>query len=143
VCRKDGRDPKLAEHRIEIRFRATSPTESSDRLRDGVIEKAVTRRSLASPQRADASARLGQIDELEVERERRDDRLGVLELERVELRFEALTDLGLVAPPKVDRCQTQSLDEVVDALAGLLGDDLPKQRAEQAYLERQRVAGAC
>ncbi len=139
---QDRRDPQPGEHRVEIGIRPVASTQSCDRLGDGVIEESVTRGPLPAPKRPNARPRLGEVDELEVQRERRDDGFRIAELERIELRLQAFAFLGLVAATEVDRRETQPLDEVVDALPGLLRDDLAQERSEQPDLERQRVPRA-
>src|SRR4029079_1296433 len=109
------------------------------RLGDRVIKESVTRGPLPAPKRPNARPRLGEVHELEVQRERRDDGFRIAELERIKLRLQAFAFLRLVAATEVDRRETQPLDEVVDALPGLLRDHLAQQRSEQPDLERQRV----
>src|SRR4029078_8782389 len=60
------------------------------------------------------------------------------ELERSNLSLQACASLRLFAATEVDRRETQPLDEVVDALPGLLRDHLAQERSEQPDLERQR-----
>ena len=138
---QDRRDPNLREHGVEVGVGSIAAAETGEGLSDGVVQEAVACSPFPAAQRTDACTGLGQVDQLEVERERGDDRLGVPQLERVQLRFEPLADLRLVAAPEVDGGKAQPLDEIVDRLAGLLRDDLAKQRTEQPDLERERVTG--
>ena len=84
-------------------------------------------------------ARLDQVDELEVEREGLDDRLGRPEVEAGEVRVETAPLVGVVVLAQRDRPAADALDELEQLRPGLLGDDLAEQRAQQADLGRERV----
>ena len=66
---QDRRDDEPADQRIELRVRPAEAAQPGDRVGDRIVEDPVARRALAPPQRPDATARLGQVDEAEVERE--------------------------------------------------------------------------
>ena len=68
-----GRPASCASSSASVRPERAQP---ADRLRDRIVQDAVARRPLASAQRPDAAARLGQVDQLEVQREGADDGLG-------------------------------------------------------------------
>ncbi len=140
---EDRRDRQSLEDPVEVGLGAPGTTEARDRLGDRVVEHAIACRAFAPPQRAHARPRLGEVDQLEIEREGRDDRLGVGELERVELRFEPATDRGIVVVAERDRREPQPFDEVEDRLPCLFDDDLAEQRTEQAHFEGERVACPC
>ncbi len=85
---------------------------------------------------------LGQVRQVEVEAEGLDEVLELLVGERVD----DATQLALAARaargPDADGQLAHALDEVQEVLAGLLGDDLAEEGAEQLDLPRQRVGGA-
>ena len=91
---QDRRDPNLREHGVEVGVGSIAAAETGEGLSDGVVQEAVACSPFPAAQRTDACTGLGQVDQLEVERERGDDRLGVPQLERVQLRFEPLADSG-------------------------------------------------
>ena len=98
-------------------------------------------------QDADPLPLLGQVDQLEVQRERLRNGRRLVEVERADLVGQPCPlgvgrgDDGRVAPTKGDRAPPDSLHELEQLGTGLLGDDLAQQRPEQADLARQRVAG--
>lgn len=139
---QDRADPQPRQHGIEVGVRSPTTPQASHGLSDRVVEQTVPCRSLTTPERPDARPRLRQIHELEIQRERGDDRLGIVELKRVKLGLEAPPDIGLFVMAERDRRLAQPLDEIVDRLAGLFGDDLTEERAEETDLERKRIAGA-
>jgi hypothetical protein len=122
-----------------VRVGAPVAAQRRDRLRHGVVQQPVARGPLSAAEGPDAAARLGQVDELEVEREGLDDGLGRLEVEGVQLALEPLALGRVVATAQGDGRSPQPLDELEQVVAGLLRDDLAKQRPEQAHLTRQRV----
>ena len=103
-------------------------------------EDAVARRALAPPQRPHPAARLGQVDEPEIERERLDDGLRAAEVERPQLVVETRPFGRVVVAPEGDRPASDALDGLEQLGPGLLGDDLAEQRAEQPDLAGERVA---
>ena len=139
---QDRGDAQPAEDVVERRVVAPGPAQPRDRLGDRVVQDPVARRTLPAPKRPDAAAGLGEVHELEVQREGRDDRLHGTHVQPVELGLDASPELRVVAAPEVDGRTPESLDEVEDLLAGLLRDDLAEERAEEPDLERQGVARA-
>jgi hypothetical protein len=65
------RDPQPLEDLVEVGVRPVTSSQPGDSLCDGVIEQPITRGTFAAAQRADPGARLGEVHELEVQRERR------------------------------------------------------------------------
>ena len=107
-----ARPPARPSSVVEFRFRPAGAAQVGDRLGDRVVEDAVARRPLATTQRPDAAARLDEVDELEVERERRDDRLGRPEVEAGEVLVEPPPLLGVVVLAQGDRPPPDALDEL-------------------------------
>ena len=66
---EDRRDREPADERVELRVGPAQPAQPGDRVGDRVVEDAVARGALAPAQRPDPAARLGQVDQPEVERE--------------------------------------------------------------------------
>ena len=97
---------------------------------------------LVEPQPAHRVSLLGQVDELEVQAERLCQRLGLGDIQRVELGGERV--LGGFVPDLAegDRAQPAPLDQIQQRRAALFGDDLTEKRTEQLDLARERVAGA-
>ena len=139
---EDRRDDEPGDQRVELRVRPAQPPQPGDRVRHRIVEDAVARRPLAPSQRPHPAARLGQVDEAEVERERLDDGLRVAEVERLELVVEARPFGRVVVASEGDRPASDAFDGGEQLRAGLLGDDLAEQRAEQPDLARERVARA-
>ena len=96
-------------------------TQGDHGLGHRVVEDAVAGRALATAEGADPAARLGQVDELEVEREALDDGLGRPEVEAREVLVEAASLLGIVVLAQGDRASPDALDELEQVRAGLLG----------------------
>ena len=113
--------------------------ERADGLGHRIVEDAVARRPLAAPERPDPAPRLDEVDELEVEREGPDDRLGRPEIEAAQVLVETAPLVGVVVLPQRDRPPADPLDELEQLRAGLFGDDLAEQRAHQADLGGERV----
>ncbi len=116
------------------------PRRSDDHgLGHGIVEDAVAGRALASAQRPDAAAGLDQVDQLEVQREGLDDRLGGPEVEVREVRVEAAPLLGVVVLAQRDRPPADALHELEQVRPGLLGDHLAEEGPQQADLGGERV----
>ena len=113
----------------------------ADGLGHRIVEDAVARGPLAAPERPDPPARLDEVDQLEVEREGADDRLGRPEIEAGEVLVETAALVGVVVLAQRDRPPADALDELEQLRAGLLGDDLAEQRAHQADLGRRACPG--
>ncbi len=120
---------------------ASGAPDPAQGLGDRVVEDPPARRPFAPAQHPDAMALLGKVDELEVEPERADERLGPGQVERVELRRQPRPLGGILGPAERDRPAPDALDELEQVQPLLLDDDLPEQRAEQADLAGERVAG--
>jgi len=86
----------------------------------------------------DAVARLGEVDELEVQPERPDDAFERLGVHRQDVERDPLPCPALA---RGDRALSRRLDELEDLDARLLHDDLAEQRAEEPHLPAQHVAG--
>ena len=100
----------------------------------------------ARAQRADALALLGEVDELEVQREGLGDRGRAREVEGADLGREPRA-LGLARFGRTDLVAPQRDGQAADALDGreqvrarLLGDDLAEQGAQQPDLARHGIA---
>ena len=139
---EDGPDGQPPDERVELGVGPPQPAQPGDGVGDRVVEDAVARRPLAPAQGPDPTARLGQVDQPEVERERPDDRLGVAEIERPQVLVEPRPLGRIVVAAQGDRPAPDALDGGEQLGSGLLRDDLAEQRAEQPDLDRERVAGA-
>jgi hypothetical protein len=111
-----------------------------DSLRHGVIQQTVAGRSLAATKGAHPTARLGQVDQLEVQGEGLDDRFCPTEVEGIEIGRLALALERIIAPAQGDRPSSDALDRIVVIEPGLLDDDLTEQGPEQTDLAGQRIA---
>ena len=87
---EDWADAQARQHLVELGLVVTGPAQLGDRIGHRVVEEAVARGPLAAAERPDPAARLGEVDELEVERERGDDGLGGAQVQGVEVRGLAL-----------------------------------------------------
>ena len=85
---RTGPDREPRDERVELGVGPPQPAQAGDGVGHRVVEDAVARRALAPAQRPDPTARLGQVDQPEVERERPDDGLGVTEIERPQVLVE-------------------------------------------------------
>ena len=99
-------------------------------------------RLLSPPELAFDVAFLAQVDELEVEGERDGQRLGLIDLERVEIGREGSTFLLVARLAEGDRAEAATLNEVEQFRPALFGDDLTQQRSEQLDFERERIGRA-
>ncbi len=142
VRRQDERDRERPDERIEVFVGPSLLAELGDGLGQRVVEDAVPGGPLAASQRPHSPARLHQVHQLEVERERRDDRLGRLQVELGEVGVELGALLGIVVLTQRDGPPPDALHEVEDLRPGLLHDHLAEQRAEQPHLGRERVVRA-
>jgi hypothetical protein len=134
---QDRRDAQPGEDRLQLGVTAPAVVaEPRDRLRDGIVEVPVARRPLAAPECPDPPARLGQVDQLEVQGEGLDDRFGLAQIEPVEHALEPFALRRVVAAAQGDGRSAQPLDELEQRRAGLLDDDLAKESAEQTDLDR-------
>ena len=139
---EDRRDRQGRELGVEVLVRPPERPQPPDRLGHRVVQDAVVGGSLAPSQGSDATARLGQVDQLEVERERADDGFRGAEIQSGEVLVEAAT-LGRIAfGAQPDRSLADPFHEIEQVRTGLLGDDLAEERAQQTDLGRERVAGA-
>jgi hypothetical protein len=132
-----------------MRRRATSRVrrQALDGLAQRLVDRPALRPPRPRPQHADPLALLGEVHELEVEGERAGDGRRAGHVERRDLRPEALAldvrledDVGIAAP-EGDRAPPDALDQREQLGAGLLGDHLPQERAEEPDLVREGVAG--
>jgi hypothetical protein len=105
---EDGRDAEAGQRRIEIRVRATGASEPGEGLCDRVVKIAVAGGPLATTQGPDPAARLGEVDQLEVQGEGGDDGLGRAQVEPVELAFQALPLDRVVALAQGDGGQSEA-----------------------------------
>ena len=108
-------------------------------------------RSRTAAQGPHPMALLGEVGELEVEREGADERVGaiealfwVIDCHEVELELvrEAQSLVRVLRSTDRDRLPADALDEVEEVGAGLLGDDLAEEGAEELDLPPERVPGA-
>ena len=139
---QDRADRQPADERVELRVGPAEPAQAGDRIGDRIVEHAIPRRPLAPAQRPHPAARLGQVDQPEIEREGADDGLRGAEVERPQLLVEPGPLERVVVAAEGDRPPPDPLDEREQLRPGLLRDDLAEQGAEQPDLHRQRVAGA-
>ena len=138
---EDRADRQPTDERVELGIRPAEPAQPGHRIRHRILEDAVARRALAPAQGADPAARLGQVDQPEIERERPDDRLGGAEVEGAQLVVESGALERVVVAAQRDRPAPDPLDRGEQLGARLLRDDLAEQGAQQPDLGRQRVAG--
>ena len=138
---QDGRHGHRADLGIEVGVRPTERAQPPDRLAHRVVQHAVPCRPLASTQRPDASARLGQVDELEVQGERADDGFDGAQVQARQVLVES-PSLGRIAiGSEPDRPAPDAFDEIEQVRTRLFGDDLAEQRTEQPDFGRERIAG--
>ena len=113
-----------------------------DGVGDRVGEDPVACGALASTQRPDPAARLGQIDEAEIEREGADDGLRRAEVEAAAApRRGCSRSIGSSAASERDRPLPDPFHEREQLGPGLLRDDLAEQGPKQPDLDSERVAG--
>ena len=143
------------EHRVDMDGRDERPDaigtvdrqQPGDRVGDGIVDRPAAGGTGSGAQDADPLPLLGEVDELEVERERLGDGRGLVEVQRGDLVGEPRAlrvrrrDDRRIATAQGDRAPPDALDELEQLRAGLFGDHLAEQRAEQADLARERVAG--
>ncbi len=139
---QDGADAQPGQHRVELRLVVAGPAELDHGLGHGVVEEPVAGGPLAASEGADATARLRQVDQLEVDREGGDDRLRSGQVEAVEVGRLPLPVVRVLAPAQGDGAPPDALHGLVGVLPCLLDDHLPEEGAEQPDLARQRVTGA-
>jgi hypothetical protein len=140
VGRQDRGVSQRRDRCIDLGLRAAGGPQPGHGFSHRVVEIAVPRRALPTPQGPHAATGLGQVDQLEVEREGQDDRLCAGQVEPVELRLEPGALHGVIGAPQGDGPPADALDQLEDLDASLLGDDLAEQGAEQADLGGERVA---
>jgi hypothetical protein len=153
---EDRGDPEPVDGSPHVVVGRAAPAQPVDHRGEGVVRSfggcpddagapprgAATPLPIRAPNRPDQLALLGEVDEPEVEAERADDDLGPAGVERLQLRDEPGAKPRIVAAAEPDRRPADALDEVEEVAAGLLGDDLAEQRAEEADLRRERIADA-
>src|SRR5699024_10309939 len=111
-------------------------------LRDGRLDVVVDddgRVRLTTPQDAHAVVLLGEVDEVEVARERPGDLLGTLERERLDEGLGRLDRRRAVLVVRRDRQRTQTLDVLEAVLDDRLREDLTEHAAEQTDVRAQLV----
>ena len=128
--------------RVEVGVGSTHAPQPADGVGKRAVQHPAARDTCAPGQGADPLPLLGEVHQLEVERERSDDGLGPVEVQRGELVGELLALERIVRPAERDHPLANALDELEQLGAGLLRDDLAKQRPEQADLGGEGVAGA-
>ncbi len=139
---QDRRDRDVRDDRVEVAIAPACASEPPHGVADRVVEDAVTRRPLAPAQRPHAAMRLGQVDEPEVERERADHSLGRPEVETAQLVVQPCPLSWVVVLAQGDRALADPLDQGKQLRAGLFGDHLAEQRAQETDLDRKRIAGS-
>jgi hypothetical protein len=142
VGREDRLDLQPSDERGETRRSAGPAAQERNRLGDRIVEGAVARRSRPATQHPHPMTLLGEVHEPEVEPERLDEALGLGNLQGVELRREAGPLRGIVGAAQPDEPATNTLHELEQVRARLLRDHLAEERAEQADLVTELVAGA-
>jgi hypothetical protein len=120
------------------RPKIASRAASSRPLRRSVATASATESSrMPSP-----AARLGQVDQLEVQGEGGDDGLARAQVQAVQLALEALTLDRIVLVAQGDGALADALDEIEQGRPRLLIDDLAQERTEQADFGGEGVPGA-
>ena len=140
---QDRVDGEAAKELIQLGIPPAPSPQPRDRVRHRIVEDAVASRPFAAPQGAHPAARLGQVDEAEVECERADDRLGRAKIEGAQRLVEPFPLDRIVGPAQRDRVTPDPLHPGEQLGAGLFRDDLPEQCTEQPDLDRQRVPRTC
>ena len=128
--------------------RLAGPRRRVERVGDRAVEHAARRPAGGPAERPHPMPLLGQVDELEVQGERACQRLELVAIESRDVGGDPLLGppAGLLvgrerAPADRDEPRAEPLDEREELGTRLLGDDLAEQRAEQADLAGERVAG--
>ena len=137
---EDRPDREPGDEGVELRVGPPEPAQARDGVRHRIVEDPVARGTLAPAQRPDTTARLGEVDEPEIEGEGGDDGLGRFEVEPAELLVEPGTFLRVVVAPERDRPFPDALDRGEQLRSRLLGDHLAEEGTEQPDLGRERVA---
>jgi hypothetical protein len=132
-------DGQARDRCIEVVVAATQAAQSPDRITDRVVEDPIACGALASTECPHAPVGLREVHETEVERECTDHRFRVTEIEPAQVVVQPRSLRRIVIPTKCDRPATDPLDEREELRAGLFGDHLAKERAEQPNLHGQRV----
>ena len=139
---EDRRDRQPLDRTVELVVGSTQPPQPADGVGERPVQHPGARGTCAPGQRADPLPLLGEVHQLEVEREGANDGLGPVEVQGGELVGELLALERIVRPAERDHPLANTLDELEQLGAGLLRDDLAQQRPEQADLRGERVAGA-
>ena len=137
---EDGPDREAPDERVELLVGPAEAAQARDGMADRIVEDAIARGTFAPAQRPHPAARLGQVDQPEIEREGTDDRLGGVEIERAQLLVEPGALERVVVAAEGDRPLPDPFDQREQVRPGLLRDDLAEQGPEQPDLDRQRVA---
>ncbi len=140
VCGEDRPDREPADERVELLVGPAEPAQADDGMGDRIVEHAIPRGPFTPAQRPYPAARLGQVDQPEIQREGTDDRLRGVEIERAQLLVEAGPLERVVVAAEGDRPLPDPFDEREQLRPGLLRDDLAEQGTEQSDLDRQRIA---
>ncbi len=135
--REDRGDRQAPDERVELGVRSSEPAQAGDGVGDRVVEDPVARGPLAATQGAHPCARLGQVDQPEVQPERADHGLGGVEVEGAQLVVQPGALERVVVAAQRDRPAADALDQGEQLRPGLLRDHLPEQRAEQPDLDGQ------
>ena len=136
---EDQGDGEPSEQLVESAIVGAAAAQRDHGLRHGIVEDAVACRAFATAECPDPATRLGQVDQLEVQGEGLDDRLGGPEVEVREIGVEPATLLGVVVLAQGDRPPADALHELEQVRSGLLGDHLAEERPQQADLRGERV----
>ena len=144
---QDRVDLHPGEQRHDV-LAAQAGAQARDRLADGVVDRPAARPAGTRAQGADPVPLLGEVDELEVDRERVADGGELPEIEVADPGGHALAiavrlrrGRRVVAAGR-DHPAADPLHQDEQLRAALLGDHLPEERAEQPDLAAERVASA-
>ena len=135
--RRDGQAPDPSDDLRQAPSRAPHP---ADRLGHGIVEDPAPGGSLTPSQRPDPMPLLGQVDQLEVQRERADEGRRASQVEPIEIGRQACTLGRVVRPAQRDRPAPDPFDKLQELDPLLFHDDLTEQRTQQPDLARQRIA---
>ena len=129
---QDGRDLEPGDERVQLGVAPAQTAQPGDRVGDRVRQDPVACRALASTQRSDPPARLGQVDQPEIEREGADDGLRRAEVEAAQLLVEPLALDRIVGAAERDRPLPDPFHEREQLGTGLFRDDLAEQAPRAA-----------
>ena len=141
VRREHETDREVADERLGA-LRRVLAQESAHGFLDGAVRATGADRPGALAHASHTLLLLGQVGQVEVEAEGLDEVLDLVVGQPLEDVTQATLPAQAARAADLDRQAPHPLDEVQQLIAGLLGDDLAQQRAEQLDLTREWVTGS-